>query len=73
MTTYTTYYLNNTGSRWVNLDKFGNKDKITLKTETGKLITRTCQFHEQFGNFVRTQITYKGQRMFVFSDTTLED
>ena len=37
MTEYSTYYLNNTGSRWVRLDRFGNKDKITLETKSGKL------------------------------------
>jgi major membrane immunogen (membrane-anchored lipoprotein) len=71
--THKTYYLNNRGSRWVNLDKNGNKDKITLETKSGKLITRTAQFHEQFGNSVTTMITYKGKRMMVFADTKLED
>jgi hypothetical protein len=73
MTEYNTFYLNNTGSRWVNIDRFGNKDKITLETKSGKLITRTCQFYEQFGNFATIQITYKGKRMMVFADTVLED
>lgn len=70
---FKTYYLNNSGSRWVNLDSFGNKELITLTTESGKLITRTAQFFESFGNFVRIQITYKGIRRYVFSDTILED
>jgi hypothetical protein len=71
--TFQTFYLNNTGSRWVNLDSFGNKELITLTTESGKLITRTAQFFETFGNFVRIQITYKGVRRMVFADTILED
>jgi hypothetical protein len=70
---FTTYYLNNTGSRWVNMDSFGNKQLITLFTTSGKPITRTIQFFESFGNFGRMQITYKGKRMFVFADTILED
>ena len=73
MTEYNTYYLNNTGSRWVLLDRFGNKDKITLTTQSGKLVTRTCQFYEQFGNYATIQITYKGKRRMVFADTVLED
>jgi hypothetical protein len=73
MTDYNTFYLNNTGSRWIQIDRFGNKDKITLETKSGKLITRTCQFYEQFGNFAIIQITYKGKRMMVFPDTVLED
>lgn len=70
---FKTYYLNNHGSRWVRLDSFGNKELITLQTESGKLITRTAQFFESFGNFVRIQITYKGIRRYVFTDTILED
>lgn len=70
---FQTYYLNNSGSRWVVMDKDGNKEKVTLKTESGKLITRTAQFYENFGKFVRVMITYKGERMFVFTDTILED
>lgn len=76
MATYTTYYLNNSGSRWVNLDRFGNKDKITLiaRDEAGKEteILRTCQFWESFGNFAVCQISYKGKRIKVFADTILE-
>jgi hypothetical protein len=73
MTDYNTYYLDDTSSRWVHLDRFGNKDKITLETKSGKLITRTCQFYESFGQFTKVQITYKGERMLVFPDTILED
>jgi hypothetical protein len=73
MTEYNTFYLNNTGSRWVRMDRFGNKDKITLETKSGKLVTRTCQFYKSFGNFATIQITYKGKRMMVFPDTVLED
>ena len=70
---FKTYHLNNSGSRWVNMDKDGNKEKITLTTNSGKLITRTAQFYEQFGNFARIMITYKGKRRFVLVDTILED
>jgi hypothetical protein len=73
MTEYNTFYLNNTGSRWVRMDRFGNKDKITLETKSGKLVTRTCQFYKSFGSSATTQITYKGKRMMVFPDTVLED
>lgn len=70
---YQLYYLNNSGHRWVNLDRFGNKDKVVLKTKSGKLITRTAQYWESFGNFAAVQISYKGKRMKVFPDTILED
>ena len=49
------------------------KGTTGASTVTGKLVTRTCQFWEQFGNFATCQITYKGKRMMVFPDTKLED
>jgi hypothetical protein len=65
--------------RWVYLDEFGNKDTITLKTASGKLITRTCQYWSVF--FIphqrctksKCKISYKGKYMFVTEDTVLED
>jgi hypothetical protein len=67
-----TYYLNNSGSRWVNLTN-GKKDKITLKTESGKEITRTAIFFESFGNFASVCISYKGKKINVLTDTILKD
>jgi hypothetical protein len=67
-----TYYLNNSGSRWVNLTN-GKKDKITLKTESGKEITRTAIFYESFGNFASACISYKGKKINVLTDTILKD
>ena len=45
-----TFYLNNLGSRWVNLTN-GQKDKLTFLTESGKTVVRTAIFYESFGNF----------------------
>lgn len=67
-----TYYLNNTGSRWVEF-KNGRKPTITLETKNGYRVTRTVQFYEQWGNFALAYISYKGKRISVFSDTVLED
>ncbi len=33
-----TLYLNNYGSRWINVDSFGKKDKLDLKTKSGRRI-----------------------------------
>jgi hypothetical protein len=66
-----TYYLNNRGSRWVNLTN-GKKDKITLTNKAGDLITRTVQFYEQFGNFAVAHISYKGKKIRVFGDEILD-
>ena len=65
--------------RWVYLDEFGNKSTITLKTVSGKLIARTCQYWSMF--FIPTlrttrpkcKISYKGRYIFVTEDTVLED
>jgi hypothetical protein len=67
-----TLYLNNSGHKWVNLTN-GKKDKIVLKTRSGKLITRTVIYYESFGNFATCRISYKGKKISVFLDTLLED
>ncbi len=67
-----TLYLNNSGHRWINLTN-GKWDKITLTTESGKEITRTVRYWEAFGNFATANISYKGKRINVFTDTILKD
>jgi hypothetical protein len=67
-----TYYLNNSGSRWV-VYYNGKKSKITLKTESGKEILRTVIFYESFGNFASVCISYKGKKINVLTDTILKD
>ena len=67
-----TYYLNNSGSRWVTFNN-GKKSKITLLTKSGQQVTRTVIFYESFGNFATALISYKGKKLSVFSDTILND
>lgn len=67
-----TFYLNNSGSRWVSYNN-GKKEKITLKTESGKEIIRTAQWFESFGNFAVVAISYKGEIKKVFADEILKD
>lgn len=67
------YYLNNSGSRWFVIDKDGMLEQITLKTVSGKDVTRRVLFYEMFGNFVSACISYKGKRIQVFADTILQD
>jgi hypothetical protein len=55
------------------MDRFGNKSKVTLRTNSGQLVTRTVQFYRQVGSKVEMQITYKGERRFVTEDTILGD
>jgi hypothetical protein len=73
MTDYTKYPLSGSNSCWVMMDRFGNKSKVTLSTNSGQLITRTVQFYRQVGSQVEMQITYKGERVFVNEFTILED
>jgi arabinogalactan endo-1,4-beta-galactosidase len=67
-----TFYLNNSGSRWINLTN-GQKDKLTFLTESGKTVVRTAIFYESFGNFGSVCISYKGKKIMVLSDTILKD
>ena len=67
-----TYYLNNSGSKWVNFTN-GKKDTITLKTESGREITRTVIYYYSFGNFGGALISYKGKKTRVLADTILND
>lgn len=68
-----TYYLNNSGSRWVLRDSQNRNDQIKLQTESGKIITRRVKFYKMFGNFATACISYKGKLIHVFADTILED
>jgi len=67
-----TYYLNNSGSRWVHYIN-GIKSSITLKTQSGNQITRKVSFYESWGNYALAHISYKGKKIRVFGDEILED
>lgn len=67
-----TYYLNNSGHRWVVFVN-GKKEQITFTTKSGKKVTRTAQEYRSFGNFASVLISYKGKRMDILTDTVLED
>jgi hypothetical protein len=67
-----TYYLNNSGSRWV-VYVNGKKEKIQMRTKSGKTIIRTAIFYESFGNFASVCISYKGKKINVLADSVLED
>jgi hypothetical protein len=67
-----TYYLNNSGHRWVVYIN-GKKEKVTLQTESGKEVVRTAIYYEMFGNFAVVCISYKGKKIKVFADQKLSD
>jgi hypothetical protein len=68
-----TYYLNNTGSRWMVIDRNGKKPKHTFLTSSGKEAERTAIFYEMFGNFAVACISWKGKKVKVFLDEVLPD
>jgi len=59
--------------RWCYLDQYGRKDHVTLKTESGKLITRTAQYYQIVNDEVKIYITYKGDGILVTEDYVLDD
>lgn len=75
---YRIFYLNDSKSRWIYVDRLGRKDKIVLKTKSGRLETRTCQYYMKFYKVdskeftVKCKITYKGNTLFVTEDTILD-
>jgi hypothetical protein len=66
-----TYYLNNSGSRWVNYTN-GKKDKLTFAVSDGTTAQRTVIYYESFGNFAVCCISWGGKKIKVFADTVLD-
>ena len=73
MTIYKAFFVDSAHKRWVMLDRYGNKAKITLRTTTGRQVTRTCQFYTEIQGEEYIQITYKGERMLITRETVLKD
>jgi hypothetical protein len=67
---YTQVWL--TKTRWVNMDRFGNKDKITISTSKGQLLTRTVQFWQMVNYKPHARITVNQKPYMVTPDTILE-
>jgi hypothetical protein len=61
-----TYYLNNSGSRWVHYESNGKKVKILVLPDkfspADAQLLRTAIYFESFGNFVRAIYSYKGKK-----------
>lgn len=67
-----TFFLNNTGSRWVVYSK-GKKPIHEFLTNKGETVKRTAIFYQSFGNFATVQISWKGKKIDVFFDTILKN
>lgn len=58
-----TYYLNNSGSRWVNVDSNGKHDRVKIFfPETGITKEYAVDYHESIGNFAVAYVKIKGKR-----------
>jgi hypothetical protein len=59
-----TLYLNNSGSRWINLDTNGKKIKLKVFFPESQIIKEyTVEYFEATGNFSLAIIRYKGKRV----------
>lgn len=66
---YQTYYLNNSGSRFVMRDK--DNRNIRVQLETGEI--RRAKFFQQLGNFAFVAVSIKGKIIGTFNYTIIED
>ena len=63
-------YLNNCGSRWVNLPK---QKMFILDPITNEILERTPKYFESFGNFASVAYSYKGKTKHSLNYCTAED
>lgn len=64
-----TYYLNNSGNRWVNFTD-GKKDKTKVLFPDGHIEERTVLYYESFGNFATAAVKIKGKVSTYLMDST---
>lgn len=67
-----TYYLNNSGHRWVVYEN-GKKPIHEFITDKGNKVKRTAIFYSSFGNFATIRISWKGKKIDVFPDSILQE
>lgn len=69
---YHTIYLNQNGSRWMNVDDEGKRKKLNiLFPETGKIRAYSVEYWEAIGNFSVPVTKIRGKRecLMEFADT----
>ena len=67
-----TFYLNNSGSRWVHYDENGKKEKVKVLFPNGRIEERTILYYESFGNFGSVCVSIKGvKKTHLYSSTRL--
>jgi hypothetical protein len=58
-----TYYLNNSGTRWVTYPK---QKALVIHIAGNYRKIRTIEYYESFGNFATAALRYKGKRVSAF-------
>ena len=64
-----TFYLNNSGSRWVSYEN-GSKVKTKVLFPDGHVEERTILYYESFGNWAVAAVKIKGKTATYFMDST---
>lgn len=67
-TTARLYYLNNSGTRCVSIDRDGNRETIPVSLDGVTITQRAVLYWEQCGNFAYPAIRVKGKALTVYPD-----
>jgi hypothetical protein len=68
-----TFYLNNTGSKWVILPRKTNMQVRLIDKAANYDKIRIVEYFEAFGNFATYNLKYKGKRISGFADSVDEN
>jgi len=67
-----TYYLNQSGSRAVSIDRNGNRDTLPVSLDGETVKSRAVLYWEQCGNFAFPAVRVKGKAVTVYPDSEVE-
>jgi hypothetical protein len=63
------YYLNNSGSRWVTIDRSGNRETLPVSLDGETVKPRAVLYWESCGNFAYPVIRVKGKAVTLYPDS----
>ena len=66
------YYLNNSGTRVVSIDRDGNREALPVSLDGVNVKPRAVLYWEQCGNFAFPVIRVKGKAISVYPDSEVE-
>jgi hypothetical protein len=80
MSNFKVLFLDDEKTRYIRYNQWGDRDKVTLQTTSGKLVTRTAQHWLCSGlpetvnrKIDEVYITYRGHSFYVTKSTILQD